>query len=634
MPSWFQKLSQPAFFLATAVPLAIAAFSFSWYQDAKSRESSKSTSTPSISEPQAPQKLVNQGFLSLQKYCELPPVASSGTTQSAVAASPCPNWLAEKQAPENSTIATEKNPPQSPWPAFLKPITTNTNEQIIPSPNLPPVSPFPELNRQARLARVPIFMYHDILPKKEVFFDVTPQELEAHFQRLKKEGVTPISPDWLLTHLKTGVPLPEKPVLLTFDDGYGGHYKYVYPLLKKYNYPAVFSVYVKKMDSKTGRSSLTWEQLKEMATNPLVTIASHSVTHPKDLRELSDDQVFREVMDSKRILQQRLGIPINYFTYPEGKLDARIKQWVIAAGYQMAFSMDDANEKFAGDSPDLLSLGRFGQSRLTEIAPQAWGGYPAPVASTQFNFTMPIEKREYAIDGTEVILISGGRPGTIHADSRYQVPEILKDTGAIAGVDGGFFSLKYLDSNTMIGPIFSANHGFIPGNASENLKLRNRPLILISSQWAKFVPFIPESHNTITGIQQISSQSDGITDAFVGAAWLVRNDKPQPAANFGNLSDYYIPRHRAFWGINLAGIPIIGVTKTPVDSVSLGRILYQLGVRDAVMLDSGASTSLAYHGESLVGYKPRPVPHAVVLYPASQPQQPKLVSAESSTKAR
>jgi hypothetical protein len=300
----------------------------------------------------------------------------------------------------------------------------------------------------------------------------------------------------------------------------------------------------------------------------------------------------------------------------------------------MAFSMDDLDEDFVGDSTDLLTLKRFGQSRLSEIAPQAWGGYPAPTAPGKFNFTMPVEKREYSIDGTEIILIGGGKPGTIHSDSRYQVTEILKDTGAVAGVDGGFFSLKYLDSNTMIGPVFSANGGFIPGNASENPKLRNRPLVLISSQWVRFVPFLPESYNTLAGIQQISSDSNLVTDAFVGAAWLVRNDKPQPAANFGNLADYDIARHRAFWGINQSGQPMIGVTKTPIDSVSLGRILYKLGFRDAIMLDSGASTSLTYRGESLVGYTPRPVPHAVVLYPASQPQQGQIDPAKPLSQER
>jgi peptidoglycan/xylan/chitin deacetylase (PgdA/CDA1 family) len=463
-------------------------------------------------------------------------------------------------------------------------------------------------------------MYHDILPQKQVFFDVTPEELEAHFQQLQKEGVTPVSPDWLLAHLRTGVPLPAKPVLLSFDDGYGGHYEYVYPLLKKYNFPAIFSVYVKKMEGKTARSSLTWEQLQEMATSPLVTIASHSVNHPRDLRQLSEEELSSEVIDSKRILQERLGIPINYFTYPEGKLDERVRARVIAAGYQMAFSMDDVDEKFVGDSPDLFTLGRFGQSRLREIAPLAWGGYPAPVDPTNFNFNVDIDKREYRVNDTEIILISGGVPGTFHADSRYQLPDMLKDTQVIAAVDGGFFSLKYLDSNTMIGPVLSGNRGFIPGNASENLKLRDRPLVLINPHSVNFIPFVPENHNTFEGIQGTSAENKGVTDAFVGAAWLVRNNTPQPAANFGNLYDYDINRHRAFWGINLAGMPVIGVTKTPVDSVSLGEILHGLGFRDAVMLDSGASTSLSYRGKSLVGYTPRPVPHAVVLVAPQNPQ--------------
>ncbi|MBF2022769.1 MAG: polysaccharide deacetylase family protein [Hydrococcus sp. C42_A2020_068] len=481
------------------------------------------------------------------------------------------------------------------------------------------LAPWPQIHQQAKLAKVPVMMYHDILPKKEVFFDVTPQELEADFKFIKSQGITPISMDWLIAHLRTGIPLPERPVLLTFDDGYGGHYKYVYPLLKKYDYPAVFSIYINKIGSKTGRSGLTWQQLQEMAADPLVTIASHGTTHPDDLRELSDDRLKEETIESKRILEKKLGIPIRYFTYPVGKYDERVKHWVTAAGYRAAFSMDDFSEHFAGDSPDLLTIGRFGQSRLEEIALQAWGGHPLPRNDGGFNFNTPIHREEYTVDGTSLILITGGKPNTIHADSRYQVPEIKRGTGAVAAVDGGFFSLKYLDSNAMIGPVLSQNRGFIPGNVKENLKLKGRPLVLINSEWVKFIPFDPDKHNTLSGILSEASDAEGVTDAFVGAAWLVKNSKPQPAEAFGSLFDFDASRHRAFWGINQAGQPAIGVSKTPVDSVSLGKILHQLGLRDAIMLDSGASTSLAYKGESLVGYAPRPVPHVVALFPPPSP---------------
>jgi peptidoglycan/xylan/chitin deacetylase (PgdA/CDA1 family) len=235
-------------------------------------------------------------------------------------------------------------------------------------------SPWPHIHEQAKLARVPIMMYHDILPTKEVFFDVTPSELEAHFQLMRAKDVTPISLNLLMIHLQTGLRLPEKPILLTFDDGYGGHYEYVYPLLKKYNYPAVFSIYTKGVGNNSGRTHVNWEQLREMAADSLVTIASHSISHPHDLTKLSDEQLLKEVKLSKRILEAQLGLNIKYFTYPVGKYDDRVAREVATVGYQLAFTMSDQDERFAGASHSLLAVSRFGQSRLKNAIAQAWGG--------------------------------------------------------------------------------------------------------------------------------------------------------------------------------------------------------------------------------------------------------------------
>ncbi len=481
-------------------------------------------------------------------------------------------------------------------------------------------SAWPKINDRAILAKVPVFMYHDILPEKEVFFDVTVKELEQHFQLIKEQGLTPISYDQLVTHLRTGLPLPEKPIVLTFDDGYGGHYEYVYPLLKKYGYPAVFSVYTSNMGKNTGRTHVSWEQLKEMAADPLVTIASHSVTHPKDLRLLSDEQLKMEIEQSKQILEAQLGIAIRYFTYPEGKYDQRVAKAVEKAGYLSALTMSDTDERFAGESESMLAIARFGQSRLAqgESSPisQAWGGAKLPnFLSGGFDFSAEVQVNKTTVDETDITLIYGGKPVTIHAKSRYQVPEILAGTEAVAAVDGGFFSLKYLDSNVMIGPVLSqVNNKFIPGYRGEMSKLTGRPLVLIGAQSAKFIGFDPLKHNTLEGVEAAMSN---VTDAFVAAAWLVKDSKPQSAETFGSLFDYDAVRHRAFWGINQAGQPTVGVANDPIDSVSLGKVLVKAGFRDAVMLDSGASTSLAYKGESLVGYTPRPVPHVVALVPPS-----------------
>ena len=105
----------------------------------------------------------------------------------------------------------------------------------------------------------------------------------------------------------------------------------------------------------------------------------------------------------------------------------------------------------------------------------------------------------------------------------------------------------------------------------------------------------------------------GVTDAFVGAAWLVEKGEPKPANYFNFLQGADGVRFRAFWGMNKEGIPVIGVTNKKLDSANLSKVLTEAGIHKAVMLDSGASTALVYKGKSLVGYTPRPVPHAVAL---------------------
>jgi poly-beta-1,6-N-acetyl-D-glucosamine N-deacetylase len=492
-------------------------------------------------------------------------------------------------------------------------------------------TPWPDLHERAKQAKVPIMMYHDITPKKEVFFDVTPDEFEQHLTLIRDHGLTPISFDQLVTHLQTGMPLPEKPILLTFDDGYKGQYDYAYKLLKKYGYPGAFSIYVKKIGQTAGRAGVTWDDLQRMAADPLVTIVSHSVSHPDDLRTLPDDKLSAELKDSKRILEEKLKISIPYFTYPTGFYDERVSQATADAGYKAALTMDaeDAAEGFAGESQSLLAIKRFGQSRLQEILPQASGGLRLPKWASGFDFTASVALSRLTIDAIPLILVSGGKPITIHAKSRYQVAEILEDSPAIAGVDGAFFSLEYLDSNVMIGPVLSqSTKKFLPGNKSENPRLNGRPLVLIGPNQVKFVPFQAKQHQTLPGIR---AEMANVTDAFVGAAFLVRNYEPQPDKAFGNLFDFNAARDRAFWGINQSGQPVVGVTSEMVGSVQLGQMLAKAGLRDAVMLDSGASTSLAYRGESMMSYEPRPVPHVVGLIPPEGKQAAMNVKDASVT---
>jgi len=468
-------------------------------------------------------------------------------------------------------------------------------------------------------------MYHDITAVKDVDWDVTPEELEKHFQKLQEGGYTPISMDRMVNHLRTGAQLPEKPVLLTFDDNYLGQYKYVFPLLKKYNYPAVWSVHTRFVGTGGQKPKANWDQLREMQKSGLITIASHTVNH-LNLKDLSEKEIEKEVTESKKVLEKELGVSIDYFTYPEGDFTDISRDKLKKAGYKaaLAMSLDPRQERSANESEDLMAIMRFGQSRFDEAIAKASAGTSVsqfsllpPVSNGVINFTTPVEKRTITVDGLPLTLVHGGRVVTTHADSRYQVAEIMTKTpNAIAAVDGTFFSLEHLDSNKMIGPImsqFSSKAGiFINGNKGENPLLNGRPLVLISPTAVKFIPYNAAKHNSLEAVRD---ELPDVTDAFVGAGWLVRDGKPQSAETFGKLYGFDASRDRAFWGIDRSGRPTIGVTMEMIDSVGLGKILAKAGLRDVVMLDSGASAALAYRGKSVMAYEPRPVPHIVALLP-------------------
>ncbi len=117
---------------------------------------------------------------------------------------------------------------------------------------------------------------------------ITVNRLIEHFNWLKNNGYTPVSWQQILDARAGKATLPEKPILLTFDDGYSSFYTQIYPLLKAYKYPAVFALVTSWMETpangsflygnkKLARNALiTWEQAKEMKDSGLVEIASHS----------------------------------------------------------------------------------------------------------------------------------------------------------------------------------------------------------------------------------------------------------------------------------------------------------------------------------------------------------------------
>lgn len=130
---------------------------------------------------------------------------------------------------------------------------------------------------------VPIIMYHEVKTIKTGKDAITPYEFESDLKYLQQNNYTTITMTDLINHVYKGTPLPEKPIILSFDDGYLNNYVYVFPLLKKYNMKIVLSIIGKDTDDFTAikddnldYSHVTWSQINEMIDSKYVEIQNHT----------------------------------------------------------------------------------------------------------------------------------------------------------------------------------------------------------------------------------------------------------------------------------------------------------------------------------------------------------------------
>jgi peptidoglycan/xylan/chitin deacetylase (PgdA/CDA1 family) len=153
-------------------------------------------------------------------------------------------------------------------------------------------------------------------------------------------------------------------VVLTFDDGFENFYTNAFPTLQTHHLPAVVFV-VTGWVGKNGY--LTWEQIRQLDQEG-ITIGSHSVTHPW-LPALSDVELKRELQASKRILEGKLGHPVDLFCYPMGAFDERVRKAVIDAGYRGARA---TNPGKAASNRDPYALKRVRISRSSDSLLTFW----------------------------------------------------------------------------------------------------------------------------------------------------------------------------------------------------------------------------------------------------------------------
>lgn len=182
-------------------------------------------------------------------------------------------------------------------------------------------------------AVIPILMYHYIRDYSNLNdpiggnLSVSPEKFEQQIAWLVSNNYQTVS----LSFFKNPESINFKPIILTFDDGYQDAYGVAFPILKKYQMVGMFYLIVNKIGTP---GYLTWDEIMQMQTEGM-SFGSHTLSHP-DLRNLSKISLHKELEESKKILEQKLGKEITDFCYPSGKYNTVVLKELKNDNYQTA----------------------------------------------------------------------------------------------------------------------------------------------------------------------------------------------------------------------------------------------------------------------------------------------------------
>ncbi|MFA5576881.1 MAG: polysaccharide deacetylase family protein [Tissierellaceae bacterium] len=233
-------------------------------------------------------------------------------------------------------------------------------------------------NPGADLDEIPVFLYHMVKEELEEgdspLMVVSVDKFEEDLRYLQEKGYTAIDLHTLYeAYNRPGTELPQKPVLITFDDGYLNNYEFAYPLLERYNTRAsifmiVWSVGRDKfiLNDKPINPHFTWEQAKEMLDSGLIEFGSHTfdLHNPEGLSygyeeacgyglgpikgEGEEDyynRIYGDLKKSREIMEERLGPSVGALAYPYGFYNDTVIEAVKSAGFQLAFITESQEPK-------------------------------------------------------------------------------------------------------------------------------------------------------------------------------------------------------------------------------------------------------------------------------------------------
>ncbi|WP_406128456.1 polysaccharide deacetylase family protein [Streptomyces sp. NBC_00989] len=192
---------------------------------------------------------------------------------------------------------------------------------------------------------VPILMYHSVATAPNDAtraLSVAPEAFAEQLALLGDLRFTPVNTADLAASWRSGKPLPERPVLITFDDGYEGVHRHALPALARHGFASTLFVstgWIRGAHDTGGGldTMLDWDQLRELAGAD-VEIGGHSHTHPQ-LDQLDDEALRTELVRCREIVADELGaVPVS-FAYPYGYSSRRVRQAVRETGFAQALAV-------------------------------------------------------------------------------------------------------------------------------------------------------------------------------------------------------------------------------------------------------------------------------------------------------
>lgn len=229
---------------------------------------------------------------------------------------------------------------------------------------------------------VPIIMYHQV--KNQGFGKdcISPYEFESDLAYLSENNYHTITMSDLISYVYEDVPLPDHPIILTFDDGYLSTYHYVYPLLKQYDMKIVVSIVGKSIDDfsrvkdiRINYAHMTWEELKEMQTSGHAEIQNHTYNlhstcygrygcYQRANETLSQyEQLLTEdTLKLQDRVSEQLNIAPTTFTYPYGKYNNTTESIIKRLGFKATLSTTYGLNLINSDQERLFGLRRICRS--------------------------------------------------------------------------------------------------------------------------------------------------------------------------------------------------------------------------------------------------------------------------------